>query len=94
MEDKLQEIRARWEDNLNEKCEACTHTMVRHFYRNMDQDCDTPDELYEALHHDRYDGPLLAKAGSDIKFLLDTVDEMSTGSKTWWNGASSDNAGR
>ena len=45
MENSIKDIKQRWKGNLNNKCKVCCEDMVRYFYRNMNQECNTPSCL-------------------------------------------------
>jgi hypothetical protein len=71
--EKLDAIRERWADNMNNVCEPCMYEALRHWDRNMDPACNPQDN---AAHPDRYDGDVYAYAGGDIKELIQIIDML------------------
>jgi hypothetical protein len=73
-EKKLKEIESRWEDNMFSVCSDCMYECIRHWDRNVDCRFKKEDETIK--HPDRYNGEIYAKAGADIKFLIEMIKKL------------------
>jgi hypothetical protein len=85
-EDKLIEIRKRWDGSRNKYCPDCMYEVIRHGDRNMDPSCtyDGDPEGYDSTKHPgRYDGDIIAYAPEDIWALIGMVERLGIfGDKT------------
>lgn len=74
-EEKLKEIELRWKDNMFNVCSDCMYECIRHWDRNVGCRFDEDETI---KHPDRHDGEIYAKAGGDIKFLIEMIKKMQS----------------